>query len=127
MTRKNGFSLLEVAVATLLLGVAAAGMLNAIGSSVSATSATRDYSEASLLARSCMNELLSRRALELGTTLRGKHGPRSEWEAFVESLEGFGADASGNRLVRVRLEWRWTRGNERKSIRLEGYRRLRLP
>ena len=127
MTRKNGFSLLEVAVATLLLGVAAAGMLNAIGSSVSATVATRNFSEASLLARSCMNELLARRALEPGTTLRGKHGPRSEWEAFVEPLEGFGADASGNRLVRVRLDWRWTHGNERKSIRLEGYRRSRLP
>ena len=127
MTRKNGFSLLEVAVATLLLGVAAAGMLNAIGSSVSATVATRDYSEASLLARSCMNELLARRALEPGTTLRGKHEPASEWEAFVEPLEGFGADASGNILVRIQLDWRWTRGDERKSIRLEGYRRSRLP
>lgn len=127
MTRKNGFSLLEVAVATLLLGVAAAGMLNAIGSSVSATVATRDYSEASLLARSCMNELLARRALEPGTTLRGKHEPASEWEAFVEPLEGFGADASGNILVRIQLDWRWTPGDERKSIRLEGYRRSRLP
>lgn len=127
MTRKNGFSLLEVAVATLLLGVAAAGMLNAIGSSVSATVATRDYSEASLLARSCMNELLARRALEPGTTLRGQHEPASEWEAFVEPLEGFSADASGNILVRIQLDWRWTRGDERKSIRLEGYRRSRLP
>ena len=127
MIRKNGFSLLEVAIATLLLGVAAVGMLSAIGSSVSAAGAARDRGEAGLLARSCMNELLARRSLEPGATFRGKHGSASEWEAFVEPLEGFGVDAKGNRLVRVRLEWRWQRGGERRSIRLEGYRRLRLP
>lgn len=127
MIRKNGFSLLEVAVATLLLGVAAVGILGAIGSSVSAAGAARDYGEAGLLARSCMNELLARRYLEPGAILRGSHGPVSEWEASVEPLEGFGADAQGNHLVRIRLDWRWKRGGERKAIRLEGYRRLQLP
>lgn len=127
MIRKNGFSLLEVAVATLLLGVAAVGILSAIGSSVSAAGAARAHGEAGLLARSCMNELLSRRSLEPGATFRGRHGSASEWEAFVEPLDGFGADAKGSRLVRVRLEWRWQRGGGRRSIRLEGYRRLRLP
>lgn len=127
MTRENGFSLLEVAVATLLLGVAAVSILSAIGSSVSAAGAARDYGEAGLLARSCMNELLARRSLEPGATFRGKHESASEWEAFVEPLAGFGADAQGNRIVRVRLDWRWNRGGERRSIRLEGYRRLRLP
>lgn len=127
MIRKNGFSLLEVAVATLLLGVAAVGILSAIGSSVSAAGAARDYGEAGFLARSRMNELLASRSLEPGEKFRGKHGSAFEWEAFVEPLERFGADAKGNRLVRVRLEWRWKRGGERRSIRLEGYRRLRLP
>ena len=51
MTRQNGFSLLEVAVATGLLGVAMVGILGSIGSSVTAVGTAREYDTAALIAR----------------------------------------------------------------------------
>ena len=123
MTRRNGFSLLEMVVATGLLGVAMVGILGSIGSSVTAVGAAREYETAALIARSRMNELLTARPLPLGTTMGDRYPDGSGWEAIARPMEGFRSDDSGRQLVQVSLAVWWNSGGDRKEIRLEGYRR----
>jgi len=123
VTRQNGFSLLEVAVATGLLGVAMVGILGSIGSSVTAVGTAREYDTAALIARSRMNELLTARPLPLGTTMGDRYSDGSGWEAIARPTEGFGPDGSGRQLVRISLAVWWDSGGDRKEIHLEGYRR----
>lgn len=121
--RRNGFSLLEVVVATGLLGVAMVGILGSIGSSVTAVGAAREHDTAALIARSRMNQLLTARPLPLGTTMGDRYPDGSGWEAIARPMEGFGRDSSGRQLVRISLAVWWYSGGDRKQIRLEGYRR----
>ena len=123
MTRQDGFSLLEMVVATGLLGVAMVGILGSIGSSVTAVGAAREYDAAALIARSTMNDLLTAWPLPLGTTMGDRYPDGSGWEAIAMPMEGFGRDGSGRQLVRVSLVVWWHSGGDRKEIRLEGYRR----
>ena len=123
MSGRDGFSLLEVAVATLLLGLAAVGILGATRESMTAIQAAREHERAAALAGSKMNELLARGALVPGAALSGSLGDATGWEAAFSVVDEFGTDAAGRKLIRIRLEVWWRSGSERKSIDLESYRR----
>lgn len=123
MSGRDGFSLLEVAVATLLLGLAAVGILGATRESMTAIQAAREHERAAALAGSKMNELLARGALVPGAALSGSLGDATGWEAALSVVDEFGTDAAGRKLIRIRLEVWWRSGSERKSIDLESYRR----
>ena len=114
---------MEMAIATLLLGLAAAGVLGLIGNSLDAIRSARAHERAAGLARSTLNEILTRNPLPLGQRMQGIHGGRFRWLARVEAVEGFDRDAAGGEFLRVRLELRWDSQGERKTMALEGYRR----
>ena len=123
MTGHRGFSLLEMAVATLLLAVAAAGLLGAISESLAAAHSARDREAAIELSRSAMNEILAMRPLLLGEQARVSSDGQSGWVASVRLDDRFGADARGRRLLHIRLEVWWLAEGERKTTALETYRR----
>lgn len=124
MKERSGFSLLEMAVATVLLGVAVVGLVGAIGNSLSGIATAREYDWAAIVAKSTMNELLSQEPLPLGEPLRGRLGDDAGWKASAAPLVGFGTDARGRRLVRVYLEVWWDSDGHRKQIGVEGIRRV---
>jgi type II secretion system protein I len=58
MKRRAGFTLLEVLVATVIMGIAVAGLMAGLSQSVRNASRLTEHDRAAMLARTKMNELL---------------------------------------------------------------------
>jgi prepilin-type N-terminal cleavage/methylation domain-containing protein len=127
---EDGFTLLEVLVAAMIMGIAVAGILS--GLSVAARTAARltQYDRATLLARQKMDELLADQNLPRATPLQGVWDPAltggipAGWNARVDPFE-MTPDAAPGRWVldRVQLEIWWMDGQTRRAFTLEGFRR----
>jgi general secretion pathway protein I len=126
----RGFTLLEVLVATLIMGIAVAGVLGAISQSTRNASRLTQYDRASLLARQKMDELLVDLKLPRKTALQGLWDPTQAggvpagWRATVIPFESRPGASPGEWIVdRVQLEIWWMDGQTRRAFALEGYRR----
>jgi general secretion pathway protein I len=128
---RRGFTLLEVLVATTIMGVAVVTLLSALSTSVRNATRLTDYDRAALLARAKMDALLVDPALPkqallelpLDPALLG--GAKGGWRAQVTPFEQGPGDRPG--LERIQLEIWWMSGNQRRSLGLDGFRRTVLP
>lgn len=131
---RKGFTLLEVMVATLIMGIAVAGLLSGLASSTRNAARLTEYDRATLLAKSKMDEILAdhnlpRRRLMSGVFDPGQSGGKQAgWNATIFPLEQAPGAAGGKWVVdRVQLEIWWMAGTEsapvRRSFSLEGFRR----
>ncbi len=130
MRNKNGFTLLEVLVATAIMGVAVAGLLNTISAAAHNASRLTQYDRAVLLARSKMDELLAEPNLARNAPLGGEFdavrtgGALCSWRAVITPFESIPGTAPGYWVVdRIELEIVWTDGSVKHSFSLEGFRR----
>ncbi len=123
---QGGFTLLEMIVATALLGMTVVGLLSLISGSLSNATKVREYDRAAMLAQSKMDELLTATPVLLGEPLAGTFDASCGWMAQLDPFEVLGPPAVGGRmLVRVQLTVWWTRaGGERRSIQAESYRTM---
>lgn len=122
---RDGFSLLELIVATALMGIAIVGLLSLVTTSLANASHVREYDRAAMLARTKMSQLLIESPLPLGPTLSGRFDARAGWEAQAVPFELLGPPRRGAQmLVRVALTVWWEAEGRRKSIELEGYRKM---
>jgi general secretion pathway protein I len=130
MRRRNGFTLLEVLVATLLMAIAITGLLSSLRGSLSNANRQTETERGIALARRQMEELLARRVLPKGA-LEGRFEPATTggveagWTAQVQLFDWAGAPGSppgGVRLLeRVRLQVWWMEGSARRHLDLTGY------
>jgi len=131
MKRRRGFTLLEVMVATTIMGIAVVTLLSALSTSVRNATRLTDYDRAVLLARARMDALLVDPALPPQTVMEQPLDPallggtRGGWRAQVTPFEPGPGGRLG--LERVQLEIWWMSGNQRRSFGLEGFRRTVLP
>ncbi|HVO99443.1 MAG TPA: prepilin-type N-terminal cleavage/methylation domain-containing protein [Bryobacteraceae bacterium] len=130
MRSERGFTLLEVLVATAIMGVAVAGLLNAISGSARNASRLNQYDRAVMLAKSKMDELLAEPELRRNVPMAGVFdaaktgGVECSWRAVVQPFETVPGAAPGYWVVdRVGLEIGWMDGATNHSFSLEGFRR----
>jgi general secretion pathway protein I len=127
--RRRGFTLLEVLVATTIMGIAVVGVLSALSSSMRNAARLTDYDRAVMLSRSKMDELLLDAHFPRNTVVEGGFDPsltggvEGGWRARLTPLEMPPSPAPGDQaLDRLELEIWWRSGDQRRTFALEGYR-----
>lgn len=127
--RRRGFTLLEVMVATVIMGVAIVGLLSGISTSMRNAARLTDYDRAVLLARAKMDELLLARRLPRLAVLEDRFdaalmgGVQGGWRARLTPFEMPPNSPPGTPVLdRLQLEVWWMSGGQRRTFSLEGYR-----
>jgi type II secretion system protein I len=130
--RQNGFTLLEVLVATMILGTAVAALFSLLSGSLSNARRLQAPEQALLLARSQLNELLTSgdqgRAvappLPLDEKIKGRWNDQFRWEAQATRMPTPRPPLPGETiLVRIVFDAFWNAGIGRgeKQLSLETY------
>lgn len=130
---QNGFTLLEVLVATLIMAIAVTGLVANMARSSRNAAALRDYDRVSILAKRKMDELLINRQMLRFVPLRGEWsaleagGVPVRWQAVVTPFE-FTPNPGANQYVldRVELTIAWMQGARERTYSVEGYRRAAI-
>lgn len=138
--KKSGFTLLEVLVATVIMGIAVAGLIAGLSRSVRNASRLADYDRAAMLARTKMNDLLLDSDLPLSGTISGQFpaeqsgGVESGWQASLQPFEGPPNAGPGAVILQeVALQIWWQPASSakgsgtRRTIQLAGYRAATIP
>jgi len=133
--RRAGFTLLEVLVATVIMGIAVAGLIAGLSQSVKNASRLTDYDRAAMLARTKMNDLLLDVNLPFDGTVEGLFGADqsggipSGWRASLRPFDVPPRAQPGTVILqRVALELWWQPSSgTRRAIQLESYRRMTIP
>ncbi len=123
----RGFTLLEVLVATVILGVAITGLLSSLSTSLRVASRVTDADRAAVLARRKMDEILVDSRFPRGPVVEGPWdaaaGLNGGWRARMTQFEAPPEAKDGWYVLdRVDLEVWWMNGSERRSFHLESYR-----
>jgi general secretion pathway protein I len=129
----RGFTLLEMIVATTIMGIAVVGLLVGISGATRNAARLRDYDRVVQLARLRMNELLLDDRLPRNTEISGLFDPAlsgglsTGWRARVTIAEASPAPTPGDfALDRIQLEIWWMAGPQRRTFALDSYRRRTL-
>ena len=93
MKKNRGFTLLEVLVATAIMGMAVAGLLNTISGAAHNAARLTKYDRAVLLAQSKMDELLAEPKLQRNVPMTGEFdaartgGIPCSWRAVIQPFD----------------------------------------
>jgi len=129
VSKRSGFTLLEMLVASTIMAIAIVGLLTAISGATRNAARLRDYDRAVQLARLRMNELLADTTLPRDQVLTGIFDPMLTgglevgWQARVTMVEMPPSPSAGQpSLERIELQLWWISGAERRSFTLDAHR-----
>jgi prepilin-type N-terminal cleavage/methylation domain-containing protein len=133
-SRASGFTLLEMLVATLIMGIAVVGLLGDVSTSMRNAGRLTDYDTGALLAHRKMDELLVDPKLPKAVPLDGQFDPaltggkEGGWRAELTTFDKT-PDARPNSLCldRIELEVWWMTAGNRRTFKLEAFRRGTVP
>ena len=134
VTGDRGFTLLEMIVATTIMGIAVAGLMSGISNSTRNAARLRDYDRVVQLARLRMNSLLADPRVPRNVPQEGSFDPaltgglECGWRAQVSVAEKSSPTPAPEEYVldRVQVEIWWMSGGQRRTFPLDGYRRRTL-
>jgi general secretion pathway protein I len=133
--RRAGFTLLEVLVATVIMGVAVTALIAGLSQSVKNANRLADYDRAVMLARTRMNDLLLDVNLPFDGSVNGVFsadqagGIPSGWNASLKPYDAPpNAQSGATVLQQIALDiwWQPATGG-RRTLHLESYRAARIP
>jgi general secretion pathway protein I len=131
--RTRGFTLLEMIVATLIMGIAVAGLMSGIAGATRNAARLTAYDRAAQLAQSRMSDLLLDEELPRDVVVSGPFDPSQSggldagWRARLTSFEAPPNPAPGDlALDRIELEVWWMSGPLRRTFTLDAYRERTL-
>lgn len=132
--KRRGFTLLEVLVATSIMGIAVVALMGGISSSMRNTGRLAERERAAAVARARMELLLLDRTLPPAGEVRGPIDPvlmggaQAGWRALISPFEVPPNAGPGSPILeRVELEVWWMAGAQRRSLALEGFRKGIIP
>jgi general secretion pathway protein I len=134
VSAKRGFTLLEMIVATTIMGIAVAGLMSGISNSTRNAARLRDYDRVVQLARLRMNGLLTDPRVPRNMVQEGLFDPaltgglECGWRAQAGVFEQASpTPAAGDYVLdRIQVEIWWMSGGRRHTFPLESYRRRTL-
>jgi len=116
MKRDNGFTLIEVVVAMAILAIALTMAISLFGGSLRSAATVSSYSDAVVVAREKMDEVLCCADVEFKKFDEGTSGPFA-WTRKIEPFTADGEEVEG--LVRVEVSVSWPSGGRAKEVRFE--------
>ena len=125
-----GFTLLEVLVATMILGIAVAGLMSNLTQSLSNVARITEHDRGVMLARQKMDELITAAKLPRNQIMEGRFDPsitggiESGWRATVTLLDlPPAASAGAVAMDRIDLTVWWKLNEKTRTFAMEGIRR----
>mgnify|MGYP001601755855 FL=1 len=126
----TGFTLLEVMVATLIMGIAVVGLLSNLHVSLRNTERLTDYDRATQFAQHKMDEIITQAHFPLYQPISGTFAPdglskpeAGGWTAVATPFEAPPRAPAGElSLERIQLQVWWKKDNRRRTLTLEGVR-----
>ena len=129
MSKRRGFTLLEMIVATVILSVAIVGLLSGVSGAMRNAARLTAYDRAVQLARLRMNDLLVDRRLPRDRVIGGTFDPQQsggieiQWQARLANFEMPPSPTPGEvALDRLILEVSWMSGPGRRTFTLDALR-----
>jgi general secretion pathway protein I len=126
---ERGFTLLEVLVASAIMGIAVTGLLASLSTSMRTAGRLTDYDRATLLARQKMDELLVDVKAPRSVPFHGTWDPALTsglpcgWQATIRPWDvPQGAGPGSPVLDRIELTIWWMANGQRRTFKFEGYR-----
>lgn len=131
--KRNGLTLLEVLIATLIMGVAVVGLLSAISTSMRSAARLTDYDRVAILAKAQMDALRLNFHLPPFSVIGGEFdsastgGVQAGWRARTTPFDTAAGRSAGTQILeRIELEIWWMSGQQRRTFTLEAFRRRQL-
>lgn len=126
---QKGFTLLEVLVATVIMGIAVTGLLTSLTGSLRNTARLTEYDRASMLARRKMDEILLLPRTPLVGMMQDAYRPEESggveagWRARFSLFEHGPNVAPGAKVLeRIELQVWWKVGEKVRHYNVETYR-----
>jgi general secretion pathway protein I len=128
MKSQKGFTLLEILVATTIMGIAVVGLLSSLSTSMRNATHVADADRAAQTARNKMEELLVDANLPFQGKLEGTFDSTSGWTAQVGPFETPPHVTPGTSILqRIALVVWWRNGQNLRQYPLEAYRIMEIP
>jgi type II secretion system protein I len=135
MKSRAGFTLLEVLVATAIMGIAVTGLIVGLSQSVKNASRLSEYDRAVMMAHTKMNDLLLNSDLPFDGAVEGvfdnsqSGGIASGWRAVSKPFDVPPNAGPGTMILQqlsLQIWWQPASGT-RRTMQLESYRPVSVP
>ncbi len=128
--RDKGFTLIEVVVATAILGIALTVIIELFAGGLRLARVSKEYTKAVNYANTKMEEVASQQTLEEGTT-EGEFDETYRWRVTMNKVNLLPGDRPWEvkppiELFRIKVDVLWKPGSKERSVVTETHRAMKV-